>query len=358
MISYRLQHKDNTIAIVDFEEGVEHPVFRKILDISHLPIALQGHVDYLQYWWKHRCNPRALQYDRIPLPHEDGYKTAYESMLQNLGLSTDDCYWMCPLDSDLSWVDVSFHSNAMDTWKYSPDATLQGRTPKRWMECDGVLTLSKKAEEGLSFHQSLNEVFASLLHRKQDFADYQAYRLTPDNSVCSTCFTSNSLEFIPAWQFFAKYGHVSGASRYDEYLEYLGREGLDKERMDEFLRYMLLTDFVISNEDRHLGNFGVLRNPDTLELVGPAPIFDSGCSMFYRNLTYVEDRELLDMKTRGLYGSESEMMRESWEYRDLLDISKLPTEEEVRNLYSTDPVLVPLLDRLMELYLYKMEMLK
>ena len=33
MLSYRLQHKDNTIAIVDFEEGAEHPVFREILDI-------------------------------------------------------------------------------------------------------------------------------------------------------------------------------------------------------------------------------------------------------------------------------------------------------------------------------------
>lgn len=37
---------------------------------------------------------------------------------------------------------------------------------------------------------------------------------------------------------------------------------------------MILTDFVISNTDEHLLNFGVLRDADTMKLIGPAPIFD------------------------------------------------------------------------------------
>ena len=45
--------------------------------------------------------------------------------------------------------------------------------------------------------------------------------------------------------------------------------------------YQTLTDFVISNTDEHLVNFGVLRNADTMKLIGPAPIYDSGNSMFY-----------------------------------------------------------------------------
>ena len=42
--------------------------------------------------------------------------------------------------------------------------------------------------------------------------------------------------------------------------------------MDE----MLVVDFLIANEDRHFNNFGLLRNPETLEWIGAAPIFDSG----------------------------------------------------------------------------------
>lgn len=44
---------------------------------------------------------------------------------------------------------------------------------------------------------------------------------------------------------------------------------------------MLVVDYLIANEDRHLNNFGLLRNPDTLEWIGAAPIFDSGSCLGY-----------------------------------------------------------------------------
>ena len=40
-------------------------------------------------------------------------------------------------------------------------------------------------------------------------------------------------------------------------------------------------DFLIANEDRHLNNFGVIRNAETLEYIGMAPIFDNGTSLWY-----------------------------------------------------------------------------
>jgi hypothetical protein len=42
---------------------------------------------------------------------------------------------------------------------------------------------------------------------------------------------------------------------------------------------MITVDYIIANEDRHFGNFGLLRNGDTLEWLGAAPIFDSGSSL-------------------------------------------------------------------------------
>ena len=40
-------------------------------------------------------------------------------------------------------------------------------------------------------------------------------------------------------------------------------------------------DYLLANEDRHLNNFGLLLNPETLEWLGMAPIFDSGTSLGY-----------------------------------------------------------------------------
>lgn len=51
------------------------------------------------------------------------------------------------------------------------------------------------------------------------------------------------------------------------------------------LDQMMVLDYLIVNEDRHFNNFGLLRNPDTLEWLGPAPIYDSGSSLGYDKLT-------------------------------------------------------------------------
>ena len=46
------------------------------------------------------------------------------------------------------------------------------------------------------------------------------------------------------------------------------------------IRDMLVFDALIYNEDRHFGNFGLLRNSHTGEVIAPAPLFDNGLSLF------------------------------------------------------------------------------
>ncbi len=43
---------------------------------------------------------------------------------------------------------------------------------------------------------------------------------------------------------------------------------------------MLMFDAVIYNEDRHFGNFGILRDNRNGRILGPAPFFDNGLSLF------------------------------------------------------------------------------
>lgn len=44
---------------------------------------------------------------------------------------------------------------------------------------------------------------------------------------------------------------------------------------------MMVLDYLIVNEDRHQNNFGVIRDANTLEWIGAAPIYDSGTSLWF-----------------------------------------------------------------------------
>ena len=75
------------------------------------------------------------------------------------------------------------------------------------------------------------------------------------------------------------------------YLEISGMNGLNnvKKKVDE----MMALDFLIGNVDRHKGNFGIIRNSDTLQWLTTAPLFDNGNCLFF-------DRENDDMDNWGI----------------------------------------------------------
>lgn len=62
-----------------------------------------------------------------------------------------------------------------------------------------------------------------------------------------------------------------------------------KERIDE----MIILDFLIGNEDRHRGNFGILRNADDLQWISVVPVFDNGNSLFF-------DRDNEELENSGI----------------------------------------------------------
>ena len=44
---------------------------------------------------------------------------------------------------------------------------------------------------------------------------------------------------------------------------------------------MLAFDFIINNNDRHYGNFGFIRDVESLKYISMAPLFDNGNSLWY-----------------------------------------------------------------------------
>lgn len=59
----------------------------------------------------------------------------------------------------------------------------------------------------------------------------------------------------------------------------------DIDTIKEQLSKMVLLDYITANEDRHFGNFGFIRDADSLEWKGLVSNFDTGNAMFYKNPT-------------------------------------------------------------------------
>lgn len=96
---------------------------------------------------------------------------------------------------------------------------------------------------------------------------------------CGVYFVSPDTELVSAWRVMRTMKKDNSTSVYQHFVKCC--QALGVENIVPALDQMIVLDYLIANEDRHLNNFGLLRNPETLEWIGMAPIFDSGSSLGY-----------------------------------------------------------------------------
>ena len=145
-------------------------------------------------------------------------------------------------------------------------------------------------------------------------------------------------------------------SMYEHFIAVCVAHEMAEDQVRSFLEYQILTDFVLTNTDRHLNNFGVLRNTKTLEFVGMAPIFDSGNSMFWQNPKRPEYDDLTKVEVNSFRKTETQLVEYIRDFEQL-DIDKLPTEEELLSIYTMDS-LIPCVDSILLGYRKKIELLQ
>ena len=132
--------------------------------------------------------------------------------------------------------------------------------------------------------QPFNEVIASLVAERLEIP-HVPYTLLWDGSIpYSVCedFITPDTELVSAWRVMQSTKKGNSVSVYQHYLnccEALGVSGI-RHAVDQ----MIVLDYLIANEDRHQNNFGLIRDANTLEWLGAAPIFDSGSSLGYDKL--------------------------------------------------------------------------
>ncbi len=376
---YSLMHRDDPICTITIDpiSGAIHRVSKPV-DPELLPLG--GCVDsaMLKKWWQHRAVP--IGQGKIRRIFENlGIATPQEYLVRNLGLSLTDHYWIKPIDMELGWADVNLFTNdfrdpvgdmqfgqeidqttELPANAFSPSSSVQGELQKKWIIADGKRYLVK-GNHGSNSQESLNEVVASLLHKKQGKQPYVLYRpirLDAESQIYCTCesFTSDEVEFIPAIDIVNSKKKDNAVSLYEHFIFVCAERGLAEETVRDFLEYQILADFILTNTDRHLNNFGVLRNTKTLKFIGMAPIFDSGNAMFWSDPKLPAYDELKKIQVNSFRKTEMDLLHYVQD-KTRLDLSKLPTEDELREIYAMDP-LIPCVDTILLGYHKKIELLE
>ena len=294
--SYVLMHKDVKVAVLEMDEdyGLVSKI-GKVYDIQHMPVGTvyDGVVDRrgVKDWWASRSIPASRSGLRDFL-ESLGLYDARALLTKSMGLSLSDQYWICPEDSKIRWEDVNFFDNPFsedignmlfwskisgDIDMMSPDNTSDGVLKKRWKIMDGKRCLIK-GSTGTTRQEPFNEVMASKLADVLGIPHVEYDVIWMDGRPYSVCedFIDRDTELISACRVMASQKKRNDMSTYRHYVECCSELGVD---IVPFLDRMLVLDYIMGNTDRHTNNLGLIRNPDTLGWMGPAPIFDSGTSL-------------------------------------------------------------------------------
>ena len=355
-MNYFIMRKDDPITMATFnEDGVMLSYAKNVRNIELAPIQDRYQLSWLKEWWKERSIP--LSQGKIgDYLRKRGYSLPSEYLIKNLGLSLTDYYWIKPCDSDLQWKDVNLYENPFsdnlltytevsngrpDVPRFSPNGSLQGSIEKTWaIDNDGNRCLIKGNKTNLS-SESINEVIACEIHKGQGYLKYVPYRLVKikhrdyDFGCASNLFTSTTLEAVSAFAVYTYEKKPNSDSHYVHLLNMCKKLGMDVETIRRDLEYQIMTDFIMSGYDRHLNNISFMRDADSLEFTGTAPIYDSGGSFFANKAIPVNEKELLNIETYGFCSRETSLLNLVTEPK-IIDLSKLPSASFIREAYGKD----------------------
>ena len=344
---YFLMHKDIKVCLMEInEDGSIGAVRRNESAAEHFPLGGQMNNMKFHEWWRDRAIPKTRHGAKTALQRL-GYESTNSALVNNLALSLSDCYWIQPRGEELTWKDTNLFTNEfVDTFgeitlnKYHVIdlrketrfncASSQGELQKKWcIDKDGRRYMIK-GNYGESYQQSLNEIFATRLHEQQGFENYTSYSLVQlqvdggMEGLGCLCydFCSEDLECISAWELLQTVKTRQNESYYHPFKKVSLKLGISEQEFNDFMDYQIMTDYLLSNTDRHMNNIAILRNPDTLEIKGFAPIFDSGNSMFY-NVSYegLSKIKFNEIKTYSFIEKECKLLQYV-RNRSLVDLNK------------------------------------
>ena len=230
------------------------------------------------------------------------------------GLSLNDSYWVVPEGFDGSFADYNLYENRFSEAlaltaltgeglseskarriHTSPEFTTNGMLPKAWRQNKGRILL---------FKGGIWKQHATTPDPLEPYSEYYAAQIADamglhpviyglsrwKGMLGCTCglFTDIETAYVPMSGLVRRQIKDAAPSRC---YAVCGEWFKDYDRANgtglfDYFASTLVFDSLILNEDRHLGNFGVLRDNRSGKIKGNAPIFDNGISLFnYSSIT-------------------------------------------------------------------------
>lgn len=344
-----LMNKNIPVFMVDYDNKGHY--FRKILENYNEEFAPI-------HWLKRDCS--IIQVDELTkwftnrgIPsYRDGLKELLEALqisnqkdLLNMsfGLSLSDQYWLKPQGVELEWKDINFFTNKFDSADFTnatfnrssikkpinfitPNNTTNGMHSKSWVINNDEKRMLLKGGYAPHFQEPFNEVLATMLAERAGF-EHVPYQVVIVNKmpVCSCeCMINENEEIITASYLVKTEKRPYHLSLYNHYIYIL--EGLGLKDARSKLEQMLIIDYLTMNTDRHMNNFGVIRNVETLQIERVCPIFDTGQSMNINkgyNLDFVNGVGKFFEHTEKSFESQLDEIEDLTVYANL-DFSDIP----------------------------------
>ena len=250
-------------------------------------------------WFRSRGIP-SWRKDLEKLLDKLGVSSSDELLNKYYGLSLSDQYWLKDVNSAVKWEDINFFTNDFEYEAYldasldsssksivsldknifkSPNNTTDGMLQKGWIIESGKRVLVKGTYTS-NKEEPINEYLASQICKRLgfDYCNYEA-EWSDKTKLISKCndFINENEELISAYDIYNSEKKPNNISDYEFYIQILEKHNVPNAR--ENMENLFILDYLMLNNDRHLKNFGIIRNVNTLKWEKVAPIFDTGESM-------------------------------------------------------------------------------
>ncbi len=316
-----LMNKNTCVLTAEYEPSLG--VFTNVYDINNIdfaPIILKNAYNQkedikviLSSWFKGRGIP-LWRDDLDLLLTKLNVFAPIELLDKAFGLSLSDQYWLKPYSEnikykdinffnhnfkDTEFIDATFSNNIKSSTKISlisPNNTTDGRLKKTWIIENNKRYLLKGGYKN-EVLQPFNEVLASIISERLGFK-YTPYTIevVKDKVVSKCeCFIDENTELVSAYQIL--YNNCDKDNAYETYISLLEEHKIKNAR--ESIENMFILDYIMLNEDRHLNNFGIIRDVQSLEWIDIAPIFDTGESL--NIIDYSEEEVVINGNGRFFY---------------------------------------------------------
>lgn len=300
---YELYNKHTKILsfIIDrSNEGVVSIRTRNVFS-TLLPFGVKQDFSNLELWITNRRAPQNRRHikdilDKCNCNDIEGYiRFTYAASL-------NDTFWIKPVDRNISWEEVSLYQNPFDEniariafdgglmgekmSSATPELGTDGTFAKCWIRMNNDIFLLKRGSTGASNagREPYSEVYASELAEKICTNSVKYEILTYHNKLASKCrlFTDENISYSPLLF------QVGDRATFDEIFKFY--DSIDS---SEQFREMMVLDALTLNTDRHLKNYGILYDSDTMQIKGMAPVFDNNLSL----CPYASEEDLLNLDT-------------------------------------------------------------